>query len=68
MRVKTVILLVFILQKILDSKIIKISDWKNIFSTKKCLSVELTKNLNFAASGGGRIAKLDDEQHIIYNW
>ena len=52
--------------KILDSKIIKISDWKNIFSTRKCLSVELTKNPKFAAaSAGGRIAKLDDE-HILF--
>ncbi len=52
--------------KILDSRTVNISDWNNIFSTKKCLSVELTQNPKFAAaSAGGRLAKFDDE-HILF--
>ena len=44
---------------------LEISGWKNIFSTKKCLTVNLTKNPKFAAaSAGGRIIKLD-EDHIL---
>jgi len=43
----------------------KISGWKNIFLTKKCLTIDLTKNPKFAAaSAGGRIIKLD-ENHIL---
>ena len=53
------------LSKILDDKKVNISEWQNIFSTKNCLSVELTKNPKFAAaSAGGRIAKFDDN-HIL---
>ena len=40
-------------------------EWKNIFLTKKCLTIDLTSNPRFAAaSAGGRIIKLD-ENHIL---
>ena len=43
----------------------EISEWKNIFSTKKCLTVDLTTNPRFAAaSAGGRIIKFDQD-HIL---
>ena len=39
--------------------------WKNIFSTKKCLTVDLTTNPSLAAaSAGGRLIKID-EDHIL---
>ena len=41
------------------------SNWNKIFSTKKCLSVNLTTNPKFAgASAGGRLFKYDNE-HIL---
>ena len=43
----------------------ELSEWKNIFLTKKCLTIDLTSNPRFAAaSAGGRIIKLD-ENHIL---
>ena len=55
---------VYYLEIIIDISI-EVSDWKNIFSTKKCLTVDLTKNPRFAAaSAGGRLIKLD-EDHIL---
>ena len=51
--------------KINNSDVFGISDWKKIFSTKKCLTIDLTSNPRFAAaSAGGRIIKLD-ENHIL---
>ena len=48
-----------------NSEIFEISEWRNIFSTKKCLTIDLTTNPRFAAaSAGGRIIKLD-ENHIL---
>ena len=53
------------LTQINNSEIFEISEWKNIFSTKKCLTIDLTTNPRFAAaSAGGRIIKLD-ENHIL---
>ena len=53
------------LSKIKDSEIFEISEWRNIFSTNKCLTINLTKNPRFAAaSAGGRIIKFD-ENHIL---
>ena len=51
--------------EIISTDIFEISKWKNIFSTKKCLSVDLTTNPRFAAaSAGGRLIKID-EDHIL---
>jgi hypothetical protein len=51
--------------KINNSDVFGISDWKKIFSTKKCLTIDLTSNPRFAAaSAGGRIIKFD-ESHIL---
>jgi hypothetical protein len=51
--------------EIINTDAFEISKWKNIFSTKKCLSVDLTTNPRFAAaSAGGRIIKID-EDHIL---
>ena len=51
--------------EIINTDAFEISRWKNIFSTKKCLSVDLTTNPRFAAaSAGGRIIKID-EDHIL---
>jgi hypothetical protein len=45
--------------------VFEISEWNNIFSTKKCLTIDLTTNPRFAAaSAGGRIIKFD-ESHIL---
>ena len=51
--------------EIINTDIFEISKWKNIFSTKKCLTVDLTTNPRFAAaSAGGRLIKIDEE-HIL---
>ena len=51
--------------EIINTDAFEISKWKNIFSTKKCLSVNLTTNPRFAAaSAGGRLIKID-EDHIL---
>ena len=51
--------------EIINTDIFEISKWKNIFSTKKCLTVDLTTNPKFAAaSAGGRLIKIDEE-HIL---
>ena len=51
--------------EIINTDAFEISKWKNIFSTKKCLTVDLTTNPRFAAaSAGGRIIKID-EDHIL---
>ena len=51
--------------EVIKDDIFQISEWKNIFSTKKCLTVDLTTNPRFAAaSAGGRLIKLDDN-HIL---
>ena len=52
--------------EIINEKIFKISDWKIIYSSKKCLSIDLTKKPRFAAaSSGGRIVKLDNENILL---
>ena len=44
----------------------KINGWNKIFSSKECLSINLTQKPKFAAaSAGGRLSKLDDD-HIIF--
>ncbi len=54
------------LSEIINEKTIKISDWKNIFSSQKCLSINLTKKPRFAAaSAGGRIIKFDNENILL---
>tara|TARA_B100000787_G_scaffold156676_1_gene132958 strand:- start:190 stop:1587 length:1398 start_codon:yes stop_codon:yes gene_type:complete len=46
--------------EILNEKLFKLSNWKDLFSTSKCLSIDLTTNPRFAAaSAGGRLIKLD---------
>ena len=51
--------------EIINTDAFEVSKWKNIFSTKKCLSVNLTTNPRFAAaSAGGRLIKID-EDHIL---
>ena len=52
--------------EIISEKIFKISDWKIIYSSKQCLSIDLTKKPRFAAaSSGGRIVKLDNENILL---
>jgi hypothetical protein len=54
------------LSEIINEKTVKISDWKNIFSSQKCLSINLTKKPRFAAaSAGGRIIKFDNENILL---
>ena len=51
--------------EIINTDIFEVSKWKNIFSTEKCLTVDLTTNPRFAAaSAGGRLIKID-EDHIL---
>ena len=53
--------------EILDVLSVKLSNWKEIFSSKKCLSVDLTTNPRFAAaSAGGRLFKLN-ENSILFS-
>lgn len=52
--------------EILDIETFKLDNWNKIFSSKKCLTINLTQNPKFAAySSGGRISKLDD-YNIIF--
>ena len=54
------------LSEILDENILKISVWKKIFTSEMCLSINLTKKPKFAAaSAGGRIIKLNDENILL---
>tara|TARA_Y100001970_G_scaffold282259_1_gene394755 strand:+ start:17785 stop:19056 length:1272 start_codon:yes stop_codon:yes gene_type:complete len=54
------------LTEIIDEDTFKVDKWKKIFSSKKCLTINLTQNPKFAAySAGGRISKLD-ENNIIF--
>ena len=54
------------LSEILNEDILKISVWKKIFTSEMCLSINLTKKPKFAAaSAGGRIVKLDDENILL---
>lgn len=54
------------LSEIIDEQILKVSDWKNIFSSEMCLSINLTKKPRFAAaSAGGRIIKFDGENILL---
>ena len=55
------------LNEIIDEKNYKFSNWRKIFETKNCLSVNLTPYRKFAgASAGGRIVKFD-ENHILFS-
>ena len=52
--------------EIIYKKPFELSDWKKIFSTKKCLSIDLTTNPRFAAaSAGGRLFKFDDNSILF---
>ncbi len=54
------------LSEIMNENKLQISKWEKIFSTKKCLSINLTKKPKFAAaSAGGRIAKLNDNNILL---
>ena len=54
------------LTEIINEKILEISGWKKIFSSQMCLSIDLTQKPRFAAaSSGGRLAKLDDENILL---
>ena len=54
------------LSQIISEDPMEVSIWKKIFSSEKCLSITLTKKPNFAAaSAGGRIVKLDDENILL---
>ncbi|MDB4193739.1 PQQ-dependent sugar dehydrogenase [Candidatus Pelagibacter sp.] len=53
--------------EVLDVISIELSNWKEIFSSQKCLSVDLTTNPRFAAaSAGGRLSKLN-ENSILFS-
>jgi hypothetical protein len=52
--------------EIINTDIFEVSKWKNIFSTEKCLTVELTTNPRFAAaSAGGRLIKIDEDNILL---
>ena len=52
--------------EIISENELQITNWKKIFSSEKCLSINLTKKPNFAAaSAGGRIVKFDDENILL---
>jgi len=54
------------LAEIINVDKFEISEWKNIFSSKECLNINLTNKPKFAAaSAGGRISKLDDENILL---
>lgn len=54
------------LTEVLDVASFKLDKWKKFFSSKECLTINLTQNPKFAAySAGGRISKLDDENIIF---
>ena len=54
------------LSEIINEKNLEISDWNKIFSSESCLSIDLTKNPRFAAaSAGGRIAKLNENNILL---
>jgi hypothetical protein len=54
------------ISEILNETILNISEWKKIFSSKMCLDINLTKKPKFAAaSSGGRIVKLDEENILL---
>ena len=51
--------------EIIDEKNYKFSNWRKIFATKNCLSINLTPEGKFSGrSSGGRIVKFD-ENHIL---
>ena len=53
------------LNEIIDEKNYKFSNWRKIFATKNCLSINLTPKGRFSGrSSGGRIVKFD-ENHIL---
>jgi len=52
--------------EIINTDIFEVSKWKNIFSTEKCLTVDLTTNPRFAAaSAGGRLIKIDEGNILL---
>ena len=52
--------------KIIESNNLNIKEWDNFFSTQPCLDINLTENPKFAAaSAGGRIFKLDEENILL---
>ncbi|MDA7807559.1 PQQ-dependent sugar dehydrogenase [Candidatus Pelagibacter sp.] len=52
--------------EIVNTDIFQVSKWKNIFSTEKCLTVDLTTNPRFAAaSAGGRLIKIDEDNVLL---
>jgi len=52
--------------EIINTDIFEVSKWKNIFSTEKCLTVDLTTNPRFAAaSSGGRLIKIDEDNILL---
>ena len=52
--------------EIINTDIFEVSKWKNIFSTAKCLTVDLTSNPRFAAaSAGGRLIKIDEDNILL---
>jgi len=54
------------LSEIINEDKLEISKWEKIFSSQKCLSINLTKKPKFAAaSAGGRIAKLNDDNILL---
>ena len=54
------------LSEVINEDKLQISKWEKIFSSKKCLPINLTKKPKFAAaSAGGRIAKLNDNNILL---
>jgi hypothetical protein len=52
--------------EIINTDMFEVSKWKNIFSTEKCLTVDLTTNPRFAAaSAGGRLIKIDEDNILL---
>ncbi len=56
-----------LLAEIINQDSLELTDWKKIFSTEKCLSIDLTTNPRFAAaSAGGRLVKYN-ENSILFS-
>ena len=52
--------------EIINTDTFEVSQWKNIFSTEKCLTIDLTANPRFAAaSAGGRLIKIDEDNILL---
>ena len=53
------------LTEIIDESTFKISEWKKIFSSEMCLTIDLTKPKFAGGSAGGRMIKFDEKNILL---